>query len=328
MATFYGPADISKSDEYLHEIIGFIRVHKDGKCERFLGNDRLPAGLDSSTGVQSKDVMISPETNVFARLYIPKTATQGQKLPVLIYIHGGGFVFESTTSVHYHSMLNLFTKELNVIIVSIEYRLGPEHPVPAAYNDSWEGIQWVASHSTGTGPDPWLNEIADFNKVFFAGDSSGANIAHNMGLWFGINPIVGITLAGIILLAPYFGGKDPIGSELGVHKKVKVFTDQFWNLANPSRSGLDDPLFNPEKDPNLSSMGCSRIFLAVSEKDSFRDRGLHYKDLMEKSGWNGKLDIMDTKEQDHNFFLFDLVCSSTGTLCNRMCTFINHQYRF
>ncbi|KAD3066441.1 hypothetical protein E3N88_34321 [Mikania micrantha] len=305
MSSVFGTGEISTSDEYLHEIIGFVRVHKDGRCERLIGNKKLPAGIYSSTGVESKDVIISPETDLSARLYIPKTAATDRKLPILIFFHGA---------------------VLNVIVVSVDYRLGPEYPVPTGYNDSWEAIKWVASHGTGHGLDPWLNKFADFNQVFLAGDSAGANISHNMAIRFGLesNRIVGINLEGIILLHPYFGGKDPIGSELGKHKQLKAFTDQFWNLANRSESGLDDPLFNPEKDPNLSGLGCSKILLLVAEKDSFRDRGLLYKELMEKSGWPGKLEMLESKDEDHVFFLFDHISQNACTLYNKICTFINH----
>ncbi|KAL8205189.1 hypothetical protein R6Q57_008740 [Mikania cordata] len=328
MPSLYGSAEISKSDEYLHEIIGFIRVHKDGRCERLLGNNLVPAGTDSSTGVRSKDVVISPETNVSARLYVPTTATADRKLPLMVYFHGGGFVFESTMTTFYHSTLNHLTAKSNVIMVSVEYRLGPEYLVPACYTDSWEAIKWVASHRKGhylDDLDPWLKEYADFSKMFFAGDSAGANIAHNMAIRFGLKPnrIVGIDLKGVILIHPYFGGKDPIGSELGKHKQLKAFTDQFWNLVNRSESGLDDPLFNPKKDPNLSGLGCSKILLLVAEKDSFRDRGLLYKELMEKSGWVGKLEMMESKDEDHAFFLFDHFCESTCDFYNTISAFIN-----
>ncbi|KAD3066439.1 hypothetical protein E3N88_34319 [Mikania micrantha] len=246
----------------------------------------------------------------------------------MVYFHGGGFVFESTMTTSYHSTLNHLTAKSNVITVSVEYRLGPEYLVPACYTDSWEAIKWVASHRKGhdlDDLDPWLKEYADFSKMFFAGDSAGANIAHNMAMRFGLKPnrIVEIDLKGVILIHPYFGGKDPIGSELGKHKRLKAFTDQFWNLVNRSKSGLDDPLFNPEKDPNLSGLGCSKILLLVAEKDSFRDRGLLYKELMEKSGWVGKLEMMESKDEDHVFFLFDHFCESTCGFYNTISAFIN-----
>ncbi|KAJ0681030.1 putative carboxylesterase [Helianthus annuus] len=324
MSSVFGSGEISTSDEYLHEITGFIRVHKDGRCERFLGNEKLPAGIDLSTGVQSNDVVISSETNLSARIYIPKNATSNRKLPLLIYFHGGGFVVESPTSPNYHPTLNHLTAESNVIAVSVDYRLAPEYPLPVGYNDCWEAAQWVASHGSGHGPDPWLNKFADFSKVFFAGDSAGANIAHNLAIRFRLDRIAGINLEGIILIHPYFGGSDPIGSELGKNKQLKVFTDQFWKVANPSGSGLDDPTFNPEKDQNLSGLGCSKILVAVAEKDCLRDRGLHYKELMEKSGWAGKVEMLESKDKDHVFFWFDHVSENACTFFDTISTFINH----
>ncbi|KAJ6328146.1 hypothetical protein OIU77_009940 [Salix suchowensis] len=78
----------------------------------------------------------------------------------------------------------------------------PERPIPAAYEDSW-----AASHSNGDGPEPWLRNHADFHRVFLGGDSSGANIAHNLAMAAG-NPETGldIGLLGIALVHPYFLG--------------------------------------------------------------------------------------------------------------------------
>lgn len=67
--------------------------------------------------------------------------------------------------------------------VSVEYRLAPGNPLPAAYNDSWAAIKSVASHFDGMQngdeeeDDDWLSGYADSQRVFFAGDSAGANSA-------------------------------------------------------------------------------------------------------------------------------------------------------
>ncbi|KAL2469931.1 putative carboxylesterase [Abeliophyllum distichum] len=91
-----------------------------------------------------------PKTNISpvvqARLYLPKLTDPHQKLPVLVYYHGGGFCVESAFSFLDQRYMNILAAEAKALIVSVEYRLAPEHPLPVAYEDSWTALQWVASH--------------------------------------------------------------------------------------------------------------------------------------------------------------------------------------
>ncbi|KAL7593239.1 hypothetical protein Lser_V15G34503 [Lactuca serriola] len=313
---------MSNSLEFPIHFHGLI-IHSDGRWVRSFPNDTNPAGTDTLTGVQSKDVVISHESNVFVRLYIPKAPIPTRKLPTLIYYHGGAFMTESAASPTYHRTLNLITTESNVIVVSVNYRLAPEYPLPIAYEDSWEAIKWVASHVGGNGPETWLNDHADLQNVFLAGDSAGANIAHNMAIRVGLSHEKVFNVSGVIMLHPYFGGKDPVGAEAKRFKLHKEFIDMMWLLANPSGNGLDDPLFNPGMDPNISAFGSSKILVCVAEKDALRERGLNYKKVMETSGWKGKVELMESKGELHVFFLSNTSCENSCLLRNRICNFMN-----
>lgn len=128
----------------------FARVYKGGRLERLLGTTTVPpSDEDPETGVASKDVVISPETNVSARLYLPKLVDPSRKLPILVYYHGGGFCVETPYSPTYHLFLNRLVAQANLVAVSVDYRRIPEHPLPAAYDDSWAALQWVVAHATG-----------------------------------------------------------------------------------------------------------------------------------------------------------------------------------
>ncbi|XP_059647768.1 probable carboxylesterase 2 [Cornus florida] len=312
----------STTNEVVYELPNFIRVYKDGKFERLSGTDVVPASTDPDTGVQSKDVIISPETGVGARVYIPKTTNPGQKLPLLVYFHGGGFVIETAYSPTYHNYLNSLVAEANVVVASIDYRRAPEHLLPVAYDDSWTGVKWVASHSNGGGDEEWLKEYADFERVYFAGDSAGANLAHNMAIRVGPGGLDGIKLVGIVLVHPYFWGKDPIGSE-DISKRE--FVDKLWVYVNPGTSGSDDPLINPVMDPKFPSLGCAKVLVCVAEKDLLRDRGWNYRESLGKSGWGGVIDIMEAKEEDHVFHLFKPTCENALAMLKKVASFMNEE---
>ncbi|KAH7834110.1 hypothetical protein Vadar_012805 [Vaccinium darrowii] len=161
-------------------------LYKDGKVERLIGTEIVPPSPgDPETGVGSKDVVIDPETGLSARLYKPKPTNPDQKLPLLVYFHGGAFIVQTAFAPMYQKFLNSVASEANAIVVSVDYRRAPEHPVPIGYYDSWAAVKWVVSHSGGNGEEEWLRDFVDFGRVFFGGDSAGASIAHNMAIRVG-----------------------------------------------------------------------------------------------------------------------------------------------
>ncbi|KAI3737088.1 hypothetical protein L2E82_27083 [Cichorium intybus] len=319
------------NNEILHDVPPYIRVYKDGTVERLVGFDVVPATFDSDTGVTSKDVLISPETDVTARLYRPTLTSASQKLPLVIYFHGGAFCIASPFEPMYHRSVNNLVSEARVIAVSVDYRLAPEHPLPAAFDDSLAALRWVSSHAPGgNGTEEWIKENVDFNRIFLAGDSAGATIAHQMAIRLGSKPDPTIPkISGIILINPYFWGKEPIGSEKTDHFR-KAMVDKWWEFVCPSDSGLglDDPLINPLADgaPDISGLGCGRVMITVSEKDILRDRGWAYYETLVKSKWEGKVEMMEIEGEDHVFHIFDPNGDKAVNLMKRLGTFINQQY--
>ncbi|EMS52259.1 putative carboxylesterase 13 [Triticum urartu] len=153
MASNTAPAPAA-DDELLHEFGPLLRVYRSGRLERPLVLPPVAPGLDPSTGVQSKDVDLGAYS---ARLYLPPTAaTTTAKLPVIVYVHGGGFVAESAKSPNYHRFLNDLASACPALGVSLDYRLAPEHPLPAAYDDCLDALRWVLSAA-----DPWGVELLE-----------------------------------------------------------------------------------------------------------------------------------------------------------------------
>ncbi|KAJ6345870.1 hypothetical protein OIU78_008518 [Salix suchowensis] len=184
-----------------------FQVYKDARVELFRPRSKkIPPSNDPVTGVQSKDVIISAEPRVSARIFLPRLKNPGRKLPLLLYIHGGGFSMLSAFSPVYHKFCNHVASEADFIVVSVEYGLFPARPIPACYEDSWAALQWVASHVNGNGHDPWLNDRADFGKVFIGGDSARGNISHNVAFRVGSTGLPrGVKVVGVVMVHPFFG---------------------------------------------------------------------------------------------------------------------------
>nr|XP_043611698.1 probable carboxylesterase 12 [Erigeron canadensis] len=330
MSFSFAPIPLPNPSEILHDLSPFILIHKNGRIERLVGEEVLPPGTDESTGVCSKDILVSEETGLSARIYLPgTTAGEKQKVPVLIYFHGGGFVAGTASSAFFQPFLNKLALQANIIIVSIDYRNAPEHTFPAPFDDSWTAFKWVASHASGEGNEPWLNEHADFKKVFCGGESAGATICHHLGIRIGLEKAVdtfdqdGIKLGGIVLIHPYFWGETLIGDEVIADMTQTNLLGNLWRVGYPLANGLDDPIINPGLDPNLSKLGCKRVLVCVAEKDLLRDRGWKYYEDLRKSDWDGQVDMLEAKGEGHAFHLFTPFCENAVNLFKALSLFIN-----
>ncbi|URE04284.1 Carboxylesterase family [Musa troglodytarum] len=266
---------MATEDEIIFELLPLIRIYKSGRVERYQDNETVPASVDPATGVSSKDVVIAADTGVSARLYVPGLGSDSQRrIPVLVYYHGGAFCIGNPFMPIFHNYLNSLVARAHVVAVSINYRLAPEHPIPAAYDDSWKALRWVASHANGgPGPDRWLADHADFDRLFLAGDSAGANIAHHMAMRAGAEGLErGVGVHGVVLVHPYFLGSEPVESA-AINQEMTAGLERFWELACPTAAaGVDDPMINPLADgaPSLAGMGRKRVLVCVAVEDVLR----------------------------------------------------------
>ncbi|KAL0334841.1 UNVERIFIED_CONTAM: 2-hydroxyisoflavanone dehydratase [Sesamum radiatum] len=290
------------SSDILYDISPFIRVYTNGTIQRFIGTSVAPPFTDPVTGVRSKDIVIDPKVNVTARLYLPGNAIPGKRIPLLVYFHGGAFFTESAASPPYHRHLNSVVGRANVVAVSVNYRLAPENPLPVCYEDSWLALKWVFSHLKGYGKEPWIKNYVDFRHVHVGGDSAGANIAHNMAIRAGWDhEMGGVILDGLFLNCPHFWGEKRIGNEDTSNIPIKNMMESIWVHAYPNSRGLDDPLLNPASDPNLSRLGCRKVLVYVAGKDILRGRGWYYKQALRKSGWRGRVKVVQVQGEEHDF---------------------------
>ncbi|XP_066370674.1 2-hydroxyisoflavanone dehydratase-like [Miscanthus floridulus] len=313
-----------------------VRQYKSGRVERFFNPAPLPAGTDPATGVVSKDVVVDPATGLWARLFLPPGSHgKKQQLPVVVYYHGGAYVIGSAADPWTHTYLNALVAKAGVLAVALEYRLAPEHPLPASYEDSWEGLKWVATHAAaaaavGGGPvEPWLTEHGDFSRVFLAGASAGGTIAHYVavraGEQQGQGDILGMRVIGLLIVHPYFSGAADIGDEGTTGKQRKAQADAFWRFLYPGSPGLDDPLFNPFSEAaggSAARVAAERVLVCVAEKDDLRDRGVWYYESLKASGYPGEVELLESKGEGHVFYCMNPRCDRAREMEERVLSFL------
>ncbi|WCJ38698.1 alpha/beta-Hydrolases superfamily protein [Euphorbia peplus] len=305
------------------EIPTLFRAYEDGTMDRFVGIETVPPSLESE--IKSKDVIYSPQFNLSSRLYLPKCLHK--KVPLLLHFHGGGFCVFTAFAPIFHNYLTILAERANVLIVTIDYRNAPENPLPAAYEDAWTALNWIALHSNGDGPEDWINHHADLGRVYFTGDSAGGNIAHNLAMRFGVEKLKlksgDVNVVGIVLAHSYFWGKETID---GQSEEKRWMCDGIWKMVNPnSVLGLDDPTLNPSLDPNLSKLGCKKVLIFVAEKDEFdlRSRNWFYYESLKKSGWQGNVEIMESKDETHGFHIGKPTSDNAVALIEKFASFLN-----
>lgn len=111
-----------------------------------------------------------PHGAIPLRVYVP--TERARALPMLVYLHGGGFVIGSLDSVDH--VLRRLAKRAGVVVVSVDYRLAPEHRFPIPYEDALAATEWALANATSLGADP--------ARVAIGGDSAGGNLSASVAL--------------------------------------------------------------------------------------------------------------------------------------------------
>lgn len=285
------PSPISDPYAYLN-----IVKNPDGSITRDLTNFPCASATPDPSPlnpVVSKDIPVNVSKSTWLRLYVPTAVANdgvsSQKLPLVVYYHGGGFILGSVDFQLFHDFCSKMARDLNAIVVSPSYRLAPEHRLPAAYEDGTDALEWI-----GKSDDEWIRSHADFSNVFLMGTSAGGNLAYAVGLRSAdsvadLNPL---QIRGMILHHPFFGGEERCGSEIRLVNDQNcppIVTDVFWDLCLPVGVDRDHEYSNPtvgDGSKNLDKIGRLRwkVMVIGGDGDPMIDRQRDLAELMKKKG--------------------------------------------
>lgn len=203
-----------------------------------------------------------------ARLYAPSR----EKLPVLVYFHGGGFTIGSVAT---HDVLCRILSHLGACaVLSVDYRLAPEHKFPTAHDDAWDALQWVARHGHTLG--------LDTTRLAVGGDSAGGTLAAACALQA---RAAALPLALQLLFYPGCAAhQDTASHKTFAHGFVleQPHITYFFNHYLRTPADRDDWRFSPLNAPDVE--GVAPAWLGLAECDPLVDEGILYADKLRAAG--------------------------------------------
>ncbi|MCO1657063.1 alpha/beta hydrolase [Pseudonocardia humida] len=203
-----------------------------------------------------------PAGDLPVRVYTP--AGDGPK-PVIVYFHGGGWVIGDLDVCD--NPVRRIANRTGAVVVSVDYRLAPEHVYPAAFDDSFAATAWVAEHAAELGGDP--------ERVATCGDSAGANLAAAVAI--AARDRQGPRLAAQLLMYPVTDFNFTTGSyeQNGEgYLLTKGSMQWFWAHYLGAQELGKDAFACPARADNL--VGLPPAFVATAEFDPLRDEGEAY----------------------------------------------------
>ena len=216
----------------------------------------------------------APHGAIPARIYTPKMLRKNNGLaPCLMFYHGGGWVIGDIDS--HDVVCRKLAHEGELIVISIDYRLAPEHKFPAAVDDAIAAVKWVASNAKDLG--------IDATRLLVGGDSAGGNLAAVVAL--AARDDDGPKLAGQVLIYPAtdFAMRHPSHSEpetsiLLTHSVIKWFSNHYLN----GPADIDNWKASPARAKTLA--GLPPAYLLTAGADPLRDEGDEYAKRLKDAG--------------------------------------------
>jgi len=231
--------------------------------------------------------------------------------PVVVYFHGGGFTL-CTLDTH-DLVCRLICADADVIVVSVDYRLAPEHPYPAAVEDAYSATRWVHEHARELGADP--------GRLVVAGDSAGGN------------------LAAVTCLKARDEGGPPIALQVLIYPVTDAAQDApshaenadgyfltaahmrwYWDCYQPDHARRAEPYSSPI---NADVRGLPPALVITAEHDPLRDEGEAYAERLRAAG-------VDTRSvryagMFHGFFGLGSILPAAKEAGAKVCATIHEQ---
>jgi acetyl esterase len=209
--------------------------------------------------------------------------------PLVAFFHGGGWVFGDLDS--HDSMCRSLARDAEAIVVAVDYRLAPEHPFPAGFEDCWAVTKWLTSSGAELGGDP--------ARVAVAGDSSGANLAAAVALR--ARDEGRVALRSQLLIYPALDPRMSSASyEENADDPFLSRSEMEWYWPRYLGDTVDEPESYAAPAFAADLAGLAPALLVVAGHDPLRDDSLAYAGRLRQAGVAVEVAAYD--DMVHGFF--------------------------
>ncbi len=250
--------------------------------------DRLKINVDI---FRSEDRRIKgPGSDIPIRIYTPRELKPNERLPVLVWYHGGGYVIGDLDT--HDAVCRALANETDCVVVAVDYRLAPEYKFPAAVEDCEAALKWVAKHAA---------EInVDAARIAVGGDSAGANLATVVCI---LARDAGLPKISFQLLIYPVTASEPETKSHHAFAEDYLLTRKTitWFFTHYVRTSKDfvDFRYAPLEADDLSSLPPALII--VAGYDPLRDEGVEYAEALIHAG--NRVRLSNYEGMVHGFFL-------------------------
>lgn len=216
-----------------------------------------------------------PDGDIEARVYRGSAAADADGLPVIVYIHGGGWVIADLDT--YDASCRGLANQTGAIVVSVEYRHAPEHPFPAAHDDVLAATRWVLANAADLGGDPF--------RVAIAGESAGGNMAAATSMALvaeaGPRPVFQLLVYPVTSTAM----DTPSYSEAADAKPLySAFMGWFFGRTIHSTADLSDGRLDLLSCPDEALRELPPTLVITAGRDPLRDEGEAFAERLREAG--------------------------------------------